>query len=101
MSEKHDHNHEEEQNFITIVNEEGVEEQFEILFNFDSEEFEKSYVLYFPAGAGEDEEIEILASSYIQDEDGKEGQLMPVETDDEWDMIEEILATFLADEDEE
>lgn len=50
---------------------------------------------------GEDEEIEILASSYIQDEEGKQGQLKPVETDEEWDMIEEILATFLADEDEE
>ncbi|EAE2763063.1 DUF1292 domain-containing protein, partial [Listeria monocytogenes] len=44
---------------------------------------------------------EILASSYIQDEEGKQGQLKPVETDEEWDMIEEILATFLADEDEE
>lgn len=60
--------------------------------------FDKSYVLYFPAGKGEDEEIEILASSYIQDEEGKQGQLKPVETDEEWDMIEEILATFLADE---
>lgn len=68
---------------------------------FDSEDFDKSYVLYFPAGKGEDEEIEILASSYIQDEEGKQGQLKPVETDEEWDMIEEILATFLADEDEE
>ncbi|WP_163652977.1 DUF1292 domain-containing protein [Listeria sp. PSOL-1] len=97
MAEKHDH---EEANIITIVNEEGVEEQFEILFDFDSDEFGKSYVLYFPAGASEDEEIEIMASSYIQDEDGTQGRLEPVETDEEWDMIEEILATFLADEEE-
>ncbi|EEO9264074.1 TPA_asm: hypothetical protein GEG69_06705 [Listeria monocytogenes] len=100
MAEEHNHNHEEE-NIIWITNEEGKEEAYEILFDFDSEDFDKSYVLYFPAVKGEDEEIEILASSYIQDEEGKQGQLKPVETDEEWDMIEEILATFLADEDEE
>lgn len=100
MAEEHNHNHEEE-NIIWITNEEGKEEAYEILFDFDSEDFDKSYVLYFPSGKGEDEEIEILASSYIQDEEGKQGQLKPVETDEEWDMIEEILATFLADEDEE
>lgn len=100
MAEEHNHNHEEE-NIIWITNEEGKEEAYEILFDFDSEDFDKSYVLYFPADKGEDEEIEILASSYIQDEEGKQGQLKPVETDEEWDMIEEILATFLADEDEE
>ncbi|MHC5252528.1 DUF1292 domain-containing protein [Listeria kieliensis] len=97
----HEHNHGEEENIIWITNEEGVEEKYEILFDFDSDDFEKSYVLYFPAGASEDEEIEILASSYEQSENGKEGNLKPVETDEEWDMIEELLATFLADEDEE
>ncbi len=97
----HEHNHGEEENIIWITNEEGVEEKYEILFDFDSDDFGKSYVLYFPAGASEDEEIEILASSYEQSENGKEGNLKPVETDEEWDMIEELLATFLADEDEE
>ncbi|WP_239254032.1 DUF1292 domain-containing protein [Listeria ilorinensis] len=104
MTEKHEHQHdhgEHKENIILIQNEEGVEEEFEILFDFDSEAFEKSYVLYFPAGASDDEEIEIMASSYIQDEEGKQGRLEPVETDEEWDMIEEILATFLAEEDEE
>ncbi|WP_099221126.1 DUF1292 domain-containing protein [Listeria costaricensis] len=104
MTEKHEHQHdhgEHKENIILIQNENGVEEEFEILFDFDSEAFEKSYVLYFPAGASEDEEIEIMASSYIQDEEGKQGRLEPVETDEEWDMIEEILATFLAEEDEE
>ncbi|MCR3887953.1 DUF1292 domain-containing protein, partial [Bacillus paralicheniformis] len=30
-----------------------------------------------------------------------DGELMPIETEEEWDMIEETLNTFLADEDEE
>lgn len=51
MAEEHNHNHEEE-NIIWITNEEGKEEAYEILFDFDSEDFDKSYVLYFPAGKG-------------------------------------------------
>lgn len=103
MAEEHNHNHahNHEENLIWITNEEGKQEAYEILFDFDSEAFDKSYVLYFPADASEDDEIEILASSYIQDEEGNQGKLEPVETDEEWDMIEEILATFLADEEGE
>ncbi|WP_372868720.1 DUF1292 domain-containing protein [Planomicrobium okeanokoites] len=94
------------QEHITVVDENGNEQLFEILFTFDSEEFGKSYVLYFPVGAEEDEEgeIEIQASSFTEntDVDGKVagGDLLPVETDEEWDMIEEMLNTFLAEEEE-
>jgi len=89
---------------ITIVDEEGNEQLCEVLFTFDAEQFGKSYVLYYPVGAEEDEDetIEILASSFVPGEDGAEGELKPIETDEEWDMIEEMLNTFLAeDEDEE
>ncbi|NEU02807.1 DUF1292 domain-containing protein, partial [Escherichia coli] len=41
------------------------------------------------------------ASSFTPNEDGENGELFPIETDEEWDMIEETLNTFLADEDEE
>ncbi|HLU23070.1 DUF1292 domain-containing protein [Lederbergia graminis] len=87
---------------ITVVDENGNEELYEILFTFDSEEFNKSYVLYYPVGADEDEneEIEIHASAYVQNEDGAEGNLQPIETDEEWDMIEEMLNTFLDEEEE-
>lgn len=91
------------ENYITVVDEEGNEELFEVLFTFDSEEFNKSYVLYYPAGADDDEteEIEIHASSYIPDEDGEDGNMQPIETEEEWAMIEEMLNTFLAEEEEE
>lgn len=94
-----DHNEE----FITVIDEEGNEQLYEILFTFDSEEFNKSYVLYFPAGADDDDEnedVEIHASAYLQSEEGEEGSLQPIETDEEWDMIEEMLNTFLAEEEE-
>ncbi|MBY0096278.1 DUF1292 domain-containing protein [Mesobacillus maritimus] len=91
------------ENNITVVDENGNEQLCEVLFTFDSEEFGKSYVLYYPIGAEEDdeEEIEIHASSFTPTEDGQDGELMPIESDEEWDMIEEMLETFLAEQDEE
>ncbi|GIN89712.1 UPF0473 protein YrzB [Siminovitchia terrae] len=90
------------ENYITVVDEEGNEELFEVLFTFDSDEFNKSYVLYYPAGSdnGENEEIEIHASSYTSNENGEDGNMQPIETEEEWDMIEEMLNTFLDEEEE-
>lgn len=87
------------ENHITVIDEEGNEELCEILFTFESEQFGKSYVLYYPVSAEEDEEgeIEIHASSFIPGEE--QGELKPIESDEEWDLIEEMLRTFL-DEDE-
>lgn len=91
------------ENNITVVDENGNEQLCEVLFTFDSEEFGKSYVLYYPVGAedNDDEEIEIHASAFIPSEDNEDGELMPIETDEEWNMIEEMLETFLAEQDEE
>ncbi|WP_078545458.1 DUF1292 domain-containing protein [Litchfieldia alkalitelluris] len=88
---------------ITVIDEEGNEQLCEVLFTFESQEFNKSYVLYYPVGADEDdaEDIEIHASSFTGNEDGEDGELQPVETDEEWDMIEEMLNTFLDEEEGE
>lgn len=93
-----EHTHEEE--YITIIDEEGNEELYQILFTFDSEDFGKSYVLLYPAGTSEDEEVEIQAYSFKENEEGGSGDLLPIETDAEWDMVEEVLATFLDGEEE-
>ncbi|MBP3039368.1 DUF1292 domain-containing protein [Bacillaceae bacterium Marseille-Q3522] len=88
-----------EESHITVIDEEGNEQLCEILFTFESEDFGKSYVLYYPVGAEDDEEdIEIHASAFLPTEEGINGDLMPIETDEEWDMIEEMLHTFLDEE---
>ncbi len=86
---------------ITVVDENGNEQLCEILFTFDSEKFNKSYVLYYPISDNDDEEIEIHASSFVPSENNEDGELTPIETDEEWDMIEEMLNTFLDEEGEE
>lgn len=101
---EHDHEHDhleghEGHEHITIVDEEGNEILHEVLFTFESEDYNKSYVLCYPAGIPEGEEVELQAFSYVEAEDGTEGQLNPIETEAEWDMVEEVLNTFLAEED--
>lgn len=78
---------------ITIVDENGNEQLCEIIHTFDSEEFGKSYVLYALVGAEEDEDgqVEIFASSYTLADNGEDGELQPIETDEEWDLIEDVL----------
>jgi len=92
--------HDEKQ--ITVIDEQGNEQLCEVLFTFESEQFGKSYVLYYPVGAEDDEneDIEIHASSFNSSNEGDEGELQPIETDEEWDMIEEMLNTFLDEEEE-
>lgn len=84
---------EQQQNNITIVDENGNEQLCEILHTVDSEEFGKSYVLYSLVGAEEDENgaVEIFASSYTPAENGEDGELEPIETEAEWDFIESVL----------
>ncbi|MGN1400861.1 MAG: DUF1292 domain-containing protein [Bacillus sp. (in: firmicutes)] len=87
---------------ITIVDEHGNEQLCEILFFFHSDEFDKDYVLYYPIGE-EDENGEIIvhASSFVPGEDGNEGELSPIETDEEWDVVEEMYNTFVEEQDDE
>ncbi|MDC4185141.1 DUF1292 domain-containing protein [Loigolactobacillus coryniformis] len=93
----------EDERQITLVDENGNEELYEILFTFDSEDYGKSYVLLYPAGTSEDEDVDIQAFSYKANDKGDpaEGDLFPIESDAEWDMVEEVLNTFLADDDQE
>ena len=46
----------------------------------------------------EDEEIEIMAAAYAPTDNG-DGELIPIETDEEWELIEEVLQSFNEEED--
>lgn len=82
---------------ITLVDDEGNETLFNILFTFDSEDFDHSYILLYPADAAADDEVDIQAYIF-NPEDGDNGELQLIESDDEWDMVEQVLNTFLADD---
>ncbi|MDN6195969.1 MAG: DUF1292 domain-containing protein [Atopostipes suicloacalis] len=92
-----ENNHNLEDEHITLVDSEGNEELYEVLLTFESEEFDKSYVLVHPASSST-EEVEVFAFSYEESKGGLEGELGDVETDEEWDMIEEVLGAFVEED---
>ncbi|MGP4071432.1 DUF1292 domain-containing protein [Piscibacillus sp. B03] len=86
---------------IIIPDENGEEHLFDILFTFDVDETEKSYLVAVPAEQAEEEEQEVFAFRFEENEQNEDDlTLYQIETDEEWDMIEEMLATF-TDSDEE
>lgn len=87
-----------EENYITLIGEDGSEELFRILFTFDSEDYGKSYVLLVPAEESEEDEVLVQAYAYKEAEEGGMGELGEIDSDEEWDMIEEVLNTFLDEE---
>lgn len=97
-----------EEQQITLVDEAGAEQLFNVLFTFTADEDDtdnkfagKSYILLYPEGTQEDDEVDIQAFAFNPDEDGEatEGDLQPIEDDEEWAMVEEVLNTFLDDDD--
>lgn len=76
---------------LYVNDENGNEKRMEILFTFEDEDHGKKYVVFLDP---EEEEGEVYASAYDDD-----GNLFPVETDAEWQMIEEVIGAFQEDED--
>ncbi|MGV3488372.1 MAG: DUF1292 domain-containing protein [Tuberibacillus sp.] len=89
------HEHEEEDRII-IPDENGEEHLFDVLFTFDVEETGKSYMVVKPVETSEDDEDdeydEVFGFRYEETDD--EFNLYPIETDEEWDMVEEMINTF-------
>lgn len=79
-----------ESNTLYVYDENGKEMQMEILFTFENEEKGKKYVVFADP---QDESGEVYASAYDD-----AGNLLPIETDEEWSMVEEVLGAFSQDE---
>lgn len=74
---------------FTIMGDDGKEVECEVLFTFESEATGKNYIVYTDDSFDEDGNIAVHASVYNPDED--ETLLLPVETEEEWAMIETLL----------
>lgn len=82
--------HKDKEGTFTIIDEEGKEITYDILFTFDSEETKKSYVVFTDNSVDESGSIATYASIY--DPTGENKELEPITTDAEWDLIENLLA---------
>ena len=85
---------------ITLVDDKCNEELYEVLFTFHSDDYNKSYVLLYPSAVGDNEEIEVQAFSYDADDAGDvtSSDLHEITSDDEWNMVQGVLNTFLDDD---
>jgi len=86
-----------EEETLVVIDELGNELEAVIIMTFESEEFGKSYVVY---RLKDDESEEYFAASF-NPEDGDKGQLYQIETDEEWDFVEEVLENFMEDQEED
>lgn len=73
-----------------VEDENGKEVAMEIMFTFDNEAKGKKYVVFRNP---ESETGEAFASCYDD-----EGNLSPIETEEEWAMVEEVLGAFVEEE---
>ena len=81
-----------EQNSFKVINDQGQEIVCDVLFTFDSEETNKSYIVYTDNSTDEEGNIQVFASIY--DPKQENPKLEPIETDSEWRIIETILNTL-------
>ena len=82
---------------LVFEDEQGNEVLCDIIFTYHSEEFGKDYVFFSQVGS-EDEEgkVQVGVASYIEKE-GAIGELNAVESDEEWDMLEEVFGSYMED----
>ena len=62
------------------------------------EDYGKSYILLIPAGSEPGDQVDVLAYSFDSEAEGEDVDLNEIESDEEWDMVEGVLDTFLNDE---
>lgn len=83
---------EEKKGTFTIVNEEGKTLECEVLFTFDSDETNKSYIVYTDNTTDDEGNLKVYANIY--DPSGESQELTPITEEKEWQVIENILASL-------
>ncbi|MEO4052193.1 DUF1292 domain-containing protein [Solibacillus sp. CAU 1738] len=79
-----------DEQFFKVLNDAGEEVLCRVIFTFDAEEY--SYVLYTIEG---EENPEVSALRFELDDNGEIGELSPLETEEEWEMVQEVLNTLV------
>lgn len=84
--------------YLFIPDENGVEQKFEILYEFERHDTGQKYILVVPADqdVDEEEQQEVFAFRYHGDQD--QLTLEMIEDDKEWEIVEEMFNTWLSEE---
>ena len=79
-------------NSFTMIDDNGNEIIYDVLFTFESDETHKNYIVYTDNTRDDAGNIEVYASIYYPDD--PDGKLEAITTDKEWKVIETILNTL-------
>lgn len=79
---------------FTLIDDSGVEREYEMLFTFDSDETKKSYMVYTDHDKDADGKEKVYAS--IFDPTGLDKNIYPIESEKEWLTICNILNSIQA-----
>lgn len=79
-------------NTFTMLDENGKEIVYDVLFTFENEETNKNYIAYTDNTKDAEGNIQVYASIY--DPDNPESELEPITGEKEWKVIETILETL-------
>ena len=79
-------------NSFTIIDPDGVEKTYDVLFTFDNEETKKSYIIYTDNTLDKNGNVEVYASIY--DPKDPHSKLEEIKTEKEWKVIETILSSI-------
>ena len=85
----------EKDRLLQLTTEDGKEVNADILFTHHSDEFNSDYVVFVVEGSSE-----ANAARYVADSETS-GHLEAVQTDAEWQLLEELLEEYLNSEEEE
>lgn len=80
------------ENTFKVIDKDGKEIEFEILFTFESDETNKNYMVYTDNTKDENGNTKVYASVFKPDAEPLE--LLPVETEREWKIIETIITSI-------
>ncbi len=77
------------ENTFTVIDDEGKEVVCEVLFTFESDETKKNYIVYTDNTLDSEGNVKVYASIYEPDKENME--LIPIESEREWKIVETIL----------
>lgn len=80
----------EKERFFTVTDQSGKTSEYEVLFTFDNEETNKSYIVFTDNNKDDNGSIVTYAATY--DKMGEELKLGSIDTEKEWDLIENLLS---------
>lgn len=81
-----------EKNSFTVIDQNGEEKSYDVLFTFDNDETKKSYIVYTDNTLDEKGNIEVYASIY--DPKDPKSKLEEITSEKEWKVIETILSSI-------